>query len=55
VYRDDSTPEFVIAALVPMAFTVVVAATEIPVEYVVVGELSHVPGVAAPGVLPSMV
>jgi hypothetical protein len=55
VYREDSTPLLVIAALVPMALTVVVAATLIPVVYVVVGELLHVPGVDAPGVLPSMV
>jgi len=55
VYAAVKTDEFVKAVLVPSALMVDVAATLIGVEYVAVGELSQVPGVPAPGVLPSIV
>ncbi len=56
VYVSDDTAELVHPTLVASALIVVaVAVTLIAPLYVCVGELSHVPGVAAPGVLPSTV
>lgn len=53
VYVEDRTEEFESPAFVASAFSVVVAAMEIPVLYVV--PALHVPGLAAAGELPSVV
>ena len=54
VYRVISTPEFANPILVAIALIVVVAATLIAVEYVVLPP-SQVPITVAPGILPSRV